>query len=139
MKKLGRIVAIMLCVLLIASCSKAYDRIVTKPAPELKKMFENGETFVMYAGTETCETCKKFKPIVAELCDNYKDLVIYYFPADNYESEEVKDIIFNYLYKLEYTPTIYYVENGKAVDIVETMMEYEEMESWLQGHDILPK
>lgn len=133
-----KIITVLLAVLLLAGCNKSYQRIVTKEAPQLKKMFEDGETFVMYAGTSTCETCKKFKAVLAELLDNYDDLVIYYFPADEYESAEVKDIIYNYLYKLEYTPTIYYVENGKAVDIVEEMMEYDEMESWLQGHGLLP-
>ncbi len=138
MKK-ARIILGILAVMLIAGCSKSYERLITKEAPQLKKMFENDETFVVYAGTSDCETCKRFKPIVAEMLDNYKDLVIYYFPADEYESPEVKDIIYNYFYKLEYTPTIYYVENGQAVDIVETMMEYEELEAWLQGHNVLPR
>ena len=55
-KMMKKLLVILTLLILLTGCSKG--RIVEKTAPEIIKMFDDGESFVMYAGTSTCETCK---------------------------------------------------------------------------------
>lgn len=114
-------------------CNKKKQYVV-KETDELVEMFEEGETFIVYAGTSDCGHCKEFKEVIDEVLKNYPDLTIYYFSADNYETKEVQNVIYNYLYKLEYTPTIYYVQNGRTLDYEDETLDYDGVVSWLKKH-----
>lgn len=135
--KMKKLLIALLLLAALSGCNKQQDKIVTKNSDDLIQMFEAGETFVVYAGTENCESCKVFKRTILELLDAYQDKKLYYFPADDYQSEEVKNVIYNYLYKLEYTPSIYYVDNGKVVDMVEGLIDYDQLKDWLKKHDFI--
>ena len=65
------------------------------------------------------------------------EVTFYYMPADDYESDTVKDIIYNYLYKLDLTPSTYIVKDGKAVDLEEGVIEYDDLVRWLQKHEFI--
>ena len=131
--KMKRLIILIILRLLISGCSKG--RIVEKKAPEIIEMFENKESFVMYAGTSDCENCKEFRDILEQVLNDYR-LTVYYFPADDYEDEDVRKLIYNYLYKLQWTPTVYVVENGKVVHINEnesnTLMSISALTRWLK-------
>ena len=131
--KMKRLIILIILRLLISGCSKG--RIVEKKAPEIIEMFENKESFVMYAGTSDCENCKEFRDILGQVLNDYR-LTVYYFPADDYEDEDVRKLIYNYLYKLQWTPTVYVVENGKVVHINEnesnTLMSISALTRWLK-------
>ena len=121
MKKLLIILTVVMLVL--AGCSSnnrdykgKKGKIITKEAADIRRMFDDGETFIMFAGTRDCESCSRYEPIVKEFVDRY-EVTFYYMPADDYESDVVKDIIYNYLYKLDLTPSTYIVKDGKAVDL----------------------
>ncbi len=141
MKKLIMLMVIMM--LLLSGCG-GYNRnyngkkgkIVTVNETKLKKMYDDGETFIVFAGTETCESCERFDPIVEQLVDEY-ELTIYYFPADDYESEGVKDIIYNYFYKLDLTPSIYVVAEGSSKDMKEGVVEYIDLVRWLKKYGFI--
>lgn len=134
MKKKILIIALMALVLL-SGCSKG--RIVDKTAPELIKMFDDGQSFVMYAGTSNCGTCDEFRDILGQVLNDY-DLTVYYLLADDYEDEDVKNLIYNYLYKLQWTPTMYIVENGKVVNLNEnennSLMHVGSLKIWLKDN-----
>ena len=136
-----KFLTLLLSILLVSSLcgckQKNRGEIVTAEAPVIKAMFESGQTFVMYAGTKTCTSCKEFKVTLGELIYNYP-ITIYYMPADEFESPEVKEVIYNYLYKLEWTPSTYIVQNGKAVDMREEPLEYDDLVEWLEKYDALP-
>ncbi|MBR0475136.1 MAG: hypothetical protein IJJ19_09060 [Erysipelotrichaceae bacterium] len=142
MKKILTVLMVML--LALAGCAGGYNRnyngkmgkITTVNEKKLKEMFDNGETFVVFAGTETCESCERFDPIVKQLVDE-NELTFYYFPADDYESEGVKDIIYNYFYKLDLTPSIYIVLEGRSVDMKEGVVDHDEMVRWLEKYEFI--
>ncbi|MBQ1342088.1 MAG: hypothetical protein IIY33_06350 [Erysipelotrichaceae bacterium] len=133
--KLRRLLVLLVLLLVMTGCSKG--KIVEKKAPDIIKMFDNKESFVMYAGTSDCENCKEFKDILGQVLNDYR-LTVYYFPADDYEDEDVKNLIYNYLYKLQWTPTVYIVENGKVVNINEnednTLMSIPALTTWLKSN-----
>ncbi len=142
MRKL-MLVILAVMVLLVTGCaadSRDYKgkkgKIVTRQPEDIRKMFDDGETFIVFAGTKDCDSCARYEPIVREFVDRY-DVTFYYMPADDYESDTVKDIIYNYLYKLDLTPSTYIVKDGKAVDLEEGVIEYDNLVRWLQKHEFI--
>ena len=129
------IVILAILLVLLTGCSKG--KIVDKNARELIQMFDNGESFVMFAGTSNCDTCKEFRDILGQVLNDY-DLTVYYLLADDYEDEDVKNLIYNYLYKLQWTPTLYVVENGKVTHLNEndnnTLMHVGSLTLWLKDN-----
>ena len=129
------IVILAILLVLLTGCSKG--KIVDKSARELIQMFDNGESFVMFAGTSNCDTCKEFRDILGQVLNDY-DLTVYYLLADDYEDEDVKNLIYNYLYKLQWTPTLYVVENGKVTHLNEndnnTLMHVGSLTLWLKDN-----
>ena len=127
------IVLLAVLLVLLTGCSKG--KIVDKSARELIEMFDAGESFVMFAGTSNCDTCKEFRDILGQVLNDY-DLTVYYLLADDYEDEDVKNLIYNYLYKLQWTPTLYIVENGKVAHLNEndnnTLMHIGSLTIWLK-------
>lgn len=127
------IVLLAVLLVLLTGCSKG--KIVDKSARELIEMFDAGESFVMFAGTSNCDTCKEFRDILGQVLNDY-DLTVYYLLADDYEDEDVKNLIYNYLYKLQWTPTLYIVENGKVTHLNEndnnTLMHIGSLTIWLK-------
>ena len=65
-------------------------------------------------------------------------IMTYYLLADDYEDEDVKNLIYNYLYKLQWTPTMYIVENGKVVNLNEnennSLMHVGSLKIWLKNN-----
>ena len=135
MKKLFVFIAAIVRVLVTGCSSEMYT---TRSATEIKQMFDNGETFVMFAGTKDCTSCKAYKPIVEEIIEKY-DIPFYYMPADDYKSDEVRDVIYNYLYKLEWTPTTYIVVDGHSAAMVEETITFEELEDLLDKYGLITK
>ena len=133
----GLLLLIMMMVLLSA-CAGNKAKVEIREADKLKKMFQDGETFVVYAGRDNCESCKAYRKTVDEVCKNF-NFTIYYFPADDFEDAEVKEVVYNYLYKLDWTPTTYLVVDGKSVDLKENPVPYEELVEWLQEYEFIPK
>ena len=138
-----RILTVLVVLMLLTGCggynrnySGKLGKIVTINEKKLKNKFDNGETFVVFAGTETCESCERFDPIVQQLVDEY-DVTIYFFPADDYESEGVKDIIYNYFYKLDLTPSTYIVKDGKSVDMKEGVVDHDDLVRWLEKYEFI--
>ena len=127
------IVLLAVLLILLTGCSKG--KIIDKSARELIEMFDAGESFVMFAGTSNCDTCKEFRDILGQVLNDY-DLTVYYLLADDYEDEDVKNLIYNYLYKLQWTPTLYIVENGKVTHLNEndnnTLMHIGSLTIWLK-------
>ena len=136
MKKFVRILAAVLIILVMNGCSN--NLYITKSAVEIKKMFDDGKTFVMFAGTKDCTSCKEYRPVVEQIIEKY-GIDFYYMPADDYESAEVRDVIYNYLYKLEWTPTTYVVQNGHSVAMVEESITFEELEDLLDKYGLITK
>ena len=101
-------------------------------------MFLDGESFVFFAGTKDCSSCREYRPIVNSIIEKY-DVRIYYLPADDYQSDIMKDLIYNYLFKLEWTPTTYVVIDGKAVDMAEETITFEQLEDLLDRYDFIEK
>ena len=136
-----KVIVVLLVLLSLVGCSKKEEYIVEKKPQEVIDMFDNGESFVLFCGTPTCETCAKFRPILQQLCENYKLTVIYLDVAD-YESAEIKNLTYNYLYRLEWTPTVYVVKNGHSVAINEndgdTLLSYNTLLEWLEEYDAIP-
>lgn len=129
------IVLLAVLLILLTGCSKG--KIVDKSARELIRMFDAGESFVMFAGTSNCDTCQEFRDILGQVLNDY-GLTVYYLLADDYEDEDVKNLIYNYLYKLQWTPTLYVVENGKVTHINEndnnSLMHVGSLTIWLKDN-----
>ena len=126
-----------MAVLLILLTGCSMGKIVDKSARELIRMFDAGESFVMFAGTSNCDTCQEFRDILGQVLNDY-DLTVYYLLADDYEDEDVTNLIYNYLYKLQWTPTLYVVENGKVTHINEndnnSLMHVGSLTIWLKDN-----
>jgi len=132
MKKVIVILFILLC---LSGCYHTDYMSTTIKHDELVNKFENKETFVMYASNETCVSCKDYRVNVDEFCEKYK-VTIYCFYCDDFESEEVKDIKYNYLYYLIDTPTTYVIKEGKVVDYYEGTLTKELLYQIFKKYDL---
>jgi predicted bacteriocin transport accessory protein len=99
--------------------------------------FDNQESFVLYAGTSDCDSCKEYKVTLQKLIDNY-DIRIYYVPTPgDADDPETTKMINEYLFKLNWMPTTYIVQNGHAVSVREKTITYTELVTWLQSYACL--
>ena len=139
---LRKIIRVFLAVLvaLVAGCAKK-EYIVEKKPAEILEMFENKQDFVLFCGTQTCETCAKFRPVMEQVCEKW-GVKVYYMDVTDYDSEEIKNLTYNYLYTLEWTPTVYVVDNGRVTAMNEndndTLLSYGKLLRWLEDNHAIP-
>ena len=70
-KMMKKFVIILLALLCLTGCSDYKGDVVTKHADKVVEMFQNKETFVIYAGMGDCTSCKEYSDIVHEVTKNY--------------------------------------------------------------------
>lgn len=129
-------VCLLVLLLLLTGCNKKFTKgeVKTAYADKVLEMLENDESFIVYIGYEDCPTCQQYKPILQQLIENY-DVVIYYLPTDDKETEDqLNEIQYNYFYRMYWTPTTYIVENGEVVDMKEQLIEYDDLVKWLKDY-----
>lgn len=108
-----KVLMALLALLLLAGCSSKgrYREINPK---EAKEMFDKKESFIMIASKDGCETCSEMKQTVKDLTDDY-EVTIYVVNTSNEKyQDEMNSLIYDYLYRLDFTPSLYFVENGKV-------------------------
>ncbi len=111
--------------------------IFAMPPASIIEKFDNGDTFVLYAGTSDCDSCKEYKVTLQKLIDNY-EIRIYFVPTPGEADDEyTNNLINNYLYKLVWMPTTYIVVDGHAVSIKEKTVEYADLVDWLSGYGFI--
>ncbi len=140
------LLTILLCLCLLGCSSESngdliytgrYGKLISLTASEVQEMMDDNQTFVLYAGQGDCSSCEEFTESVKKIVNTY-EIDIYYLNAGDYETnEELQQLVYNYLYRLEWTPTVYYIEEGKATNMVEDPMEYSEFVDWLVEHGFL--
>lgn len=134
-----KFVIILLAMFLLCGCSDYKGDVVTKHADKILEMFENKETFVVYAGQGGCNSCKEFSEVIYEFTKNY-DMTFYYFSTDEKEYEDAKNTLaYDYLTRLLWTPSIYIVVDGKNVDMKEKTIQYDELVDWLDSYGFIRK
>lgn len=102
---------------------KDIQGIVNVDFETISKLMEENVSFLLYIGRDDCGDCIEFYPILEEYMNNHENIGIYYLNIreirDNARkenaSEEEKQFfedIYN-LFKIEWTPTIEWIRNGK--------------------------
>lgn len=102
---------------------KDIQGIVNVDFETISKLMEENVSFLLYIGRDDCGDCIEFYPILEEYMNNHQNIGIYYLNIreirDNARkenaSEEEKQFfedIYN-LFKIEWTPTIEWIRNGK--------------------------
>jgi len=140
---LRKALIVLMAVLLlgITGCQKKKEYIVEKNVGEILEMLEKKQDFVLFCGTATCETCAAFRPILEEVCQDY-ELTVYYLDVTDYESAEIKELTYNYLYRLEWTPSVYVIKQGRSVALNEndndTLLKYGTLLKWLEEYHAIP-
>lgn len=131
---------LLLCLLLailLSGCSDYKGDVITKHADEILQMFENKETFVVYAGQGGCTSCQEFSEVIYEVTKEY-DINFYYFATDESAYQKQKDTLtYDYLIRLLWTPSIYIVIDGKNVDMKEKTIQYDELVDWLKSYGFI--
>ncbi|MGB4985597.1 MAG: thioredoxin family protein [Erysipelotrichaceae bacterium] len=135
MKKI--LIALFLSVFILVGCkdnSKVSGELRKTTAESIIEKFENKETFVFYFSTSFCHACEDYKPVVKEFMESH-NFVFNYIVADEDDQAKVDYLIKKYIPNLEYTPSSYYVKEGKIVneevgsltkeEIAEFVKEYE--------------
>jgi len=109
-------------------------QIFAMPPKSIIAKFDAGDTFVLYAGTSDCSSCKEYKVVLQKLIDNY-DITVFFVPTPGSADDEYTlKLINDYLYKLNWMPTTYIVQQGHAVSIRERTVEYADLVAWLSDY-----
>jgi len=132
-----KFVIILLALILLCGCSDYKGDVITKHADKIIEMFDNKETFVVYAGQGGCSSCKEFSDVIYEITKNY-DINFYYFAIDEEKYQNEKNTLsYDYLIRLLWTPSIYIVIDGKNVDMKEKTVTYDELVEWLKDYGFI--
>ena len=130
-----KILIIMILLLFLGGCKKfTKGEIITANAAEILAKLENKESFIVYIGYDECPSCKEYRPILQQLIENYA-VTIYYLPTDDekYQSE-LDEIQYDYFYRMLWTPSTNIDDNGEVTDMREKVLEYQDLESWLNEY-----
>lgn len=71
------------------------------------QMIEDNETFILYAGRETCPYCQQFVPVLMEAAQNQDIEVIYYIDTTDPLNKDFVDD-----FNINVTPTTFVYKNG---------------------------
>ncbi len=142
-----KIFIVLLMTLMLFGCSNDYERDFSEGfmqeimIDELETKMNNNDTFVFLVKQYGCKGCIEFKNEMELYLPNHH-VEIYYVDLsneDNGERSDVLDTIRKYFPSMDYTPALYYVENGKEVDELESGEEgltKEKMEAWVVRYQI---
>lgn len=117
---------LILCTLLGCNMNTSYkdiNGIVNVDYETISTLMDEDVSFLLYIGRDDCGDCIEFYPLLEEYMNNHRDIGIYYLNIkeirDNARkedaSEEEKQFyedIYN-IFKIEWTPTIEWIRNGK--------------------------
>ena len=135
------IVLLALMLLICTGCQKKSKYVIEKSAAEIIELFDSKQDFVLFCGTKTCETCAQFRPVLEEVCEDY-ELTVYYLDVSDYESDDIKNLTYNYLYRLEWTPSVYVIKEGRVTALNEndddTLLSYGKLLRWLEDYHAIP-
>ena len=126
MKKI--FVALFTGLLLMSGCSSdGYERstapgeIIDISLSEMEKMMKNQESFVVSFETTYCVYCAQFEDLFSEYIQDH-EVILYRVILDKESTSEQQNlsIIHQYFPEFSTTPGIFYAENGKEKDYLDT-------------------
>jgi len=133
MKKLLVLLSILL---LLFGCSSSPRGPIKIKAKEMPNLLKSNEIVVFYLGSSVCSACKEYKPIISELVKNY-DVKFYYVEANTDDTEDLNDLIDNYLGIVEYTPHTFIFRDGKLKESRVGVIEYLDLKEWLEDLGVI--
>ncbi len=132
-----RIIALILALLLLAGCSsKKEGRFARIDSATARKMLEEGESFVMYIGADSCDKCAQYRQILIRLFET-DPMTIYYIDMDREDQQEFNDLIYNYLYRCALLPSTYIIKEGRSESMKEEIIELGDLKLWLLENGII--
>lgn len=78
-----------------------------------QEKIDNDETFILYAGRDTCPYCQQFVPVLMEAAENLDIDMIYHVDTIDPLNQDFKDE-----YNINLTPTTYIYSNGVLVETI---------------------
>lgn len=117
---------LILCTLLGCNMNTSYkdiNGIVNVDYETISTLMDEDVSFLLYIGRDDCGDCIEFYPLLEEYMNNHRDIGIYYLNIkeirDNARKEDASEEekhfyedIYN-IFKIEWTPTIEWIRNGK--------------------------
>lgn len=120
-----KIILLICLIFFITSCrskTTTNNKILNKNFEEVEKSFESKDSFILYVGRSDCSDCILFEeelgniPIPEEITFIKLDIKKYRDLANSDDATPENIAYYNKIkdfFKLSWTPTIYYVEEGK--------------------------
>ncbi len=135
-----KILLLIFTLCLLGGCFKfTKGEVITKSANDVLEKFENKESFVLYVGNNNCESCSDYRKVLQELIVKYEIEIIYLDTLIQEQQEFLNTLIYDYLYRLNVTPSTYLIKDGKTIDMKEGNIELIQLEEWLIQYEYLPK
>ncbi len=135
-----KILLLLLILTLLGGCFKfTKGEVTTKKAQEILEMFEEKESFILYAGNSNCESCTEYRKVLQELISEYEIEIIYVDTLNKEQQEFLNTLIYDYLYRLNMTPSTYLIKDGKTIDMKEGSLKLETLEEWFKQYEYLPE
>lgn len=133
-----KILLLLLILTLLGGCFKfTKGEVTTKKAQEILKMFEEKESFILYAGNSNCESCIEYRKVLQELISDYEIEIIYVDTLNKEEQDFLNTLIYDYLYRLNMTPSTYLIKDGKTIDMKEGPLQLKTLKEWLIQYEYL--
>ncbi len=104
MKKL---IILMMSIFLFTGCSKGYTELTYAG---LEEKLNNGDSFVLVIGSETCSACQDYKPVMKRVVVE-EEIDMYYMEIQSLTEEESQLLYSKYVYTA--TPTTIFIVDGK--------------------------
>jgi len=127
MKKLIMMIMLSLVLLLPGCAAKGQLKFVS--IETITEKMTAGETFLMYFGRSDCTACIEFKPTLKTFIENH-ELTVYGIESDDtklHTKEAVDQWIKDYAPTLKWTPTMFYIKDGKVVDMQSGVMDFNQL------------
>ncbi|HPW53731.1 MAG TPA: hypothetical protein PLI19_04415 [Erysipelotrichaceae bacterium] len=135
-----KILLVLLALCLLGGCFKfTKGEVISKNAGDILEMFENKESFILYAGSSNCENCKDYRKVLQDLISEYRIDIIYLNVDVKEDKEIINTLTYDYLYRLYLLPSTYLIREGRIIDMKENYMELEQLKEWLKEYEYLPE
>lgn len=132
------ILALLLVFLLVVGCSNKKADISLTSNQTMQKM-DNGDSFLLFFSSESCQACEVFKPVYLDVSDEYADaLYILDIGQENTNNqEELQKLLIDYTGNVQVTPTVLVIVDGQVEQEFIGILKYSELENALENYQIV--
>ena len=110
--------------------------IINTDAKLFQEIINSNERSVIYVGRPTCPACNRLYPVIEEVAKEV-GINFFYTNLDEWNRDDMSDILFATLRGVDSTPTIVVIDNGEIIDKIVGGRQKDYIINFLRNNNVI--